>query len=99
MWYVSLLSNITTLHQWSSGFTPHGVSYEEFEAASNENLTPKRISEGSVAFMFESSRILTITNYAMQSHKKHEHDTSMWDPLQAQFLNHTDEVNEALASV
>lgn len=48
--------------------------------------------------MLESSRMLTITEYAMQSDKKHEHDARMWDPLQAQFLNHVDEIKKELAA-
>lgn len=38
-------------------------------------LTPQRISEGTIAFMFESSRAFTLTDYAMnRSGNKHEHE-------------------------
>ena len=49
-----------------------------------------------LAFMFESSMMFTITDFAMKSPKKHEHEPKMWDNLKAQFMNHLDEVNEDL---
>jgi homogentisate 1,2-dioxygenase len=33
--------------------------------------------------MFESSRAFTITDWAWNSDKKHEHDPKMWDDLVA----------------
>lgn len=79
-----------------TGFTPHGVSFEEFEAASQGEQSPQFISKGTIAFMFESSRMFTLTNYAMTSPNKHEHEPKMWDPLRAQFADNLEEVNEAL---
>ncbi|KAK2025125.1 homogentisate 1,2-dioxygenase [Colletotrichum zoysiae] len=63
------------------GFVPHGVAYEQFAAASREDPPVMRISLGSIAFMFETSRALTITDYAWHSEEKHEHDPKMWDDL------------------
>jgi homogentisate 1,2-dioxygenase len=37
-----------------------------------------QISKGAVAFMMESSRMFTITDWAFKSKKKHEHDPKMW---------------------
>jgi homogentisate 1,2-dioxygenase len=37
-----------------------------------------QISKGAVAFMAESSRMFTITDWAWNSKKKHEHDPKMW---------------------
>jgi homogentisate 1,2-dioxygenase len=37
-----------------------------------------QISKGAVAFMMESSRMFTITDWAWNSKKKHEHDPKMW---------------------
>ncbi|UZJ55719.1 hypothetical protein CBS101457_005039 [Exobasidium rhododendri] len=84
---------------YECGFTPHGVSFEEFEAATKEEQHPQFVSKGSIAFMFESSRMFTLTNYAMTSPNKHEHEPEMWDPLQALFANHLEEVNDALKAV
>lgn len=76
---------------------PHGVAYEEFKAASDNPPPVMQISEGSIAFMFESSRPFTITDYAWNSDKKHEHEPSMWDSLVDNFSKHAKEVEEIMA--
>lgn len=82
---------------YECGFVPHGVAYEEFTAASEMELQPMRISEGSIAIMFESSRPFTLTDYAFnRSGVKHEHDPEMWLPLRGGFLDRIDEVNADL---
>ncbi|KAK5080709.1 hypothetical protein LTR05_008413 [Lithohypha guttulata] len=63
------------------GMVPHGVAYEEFKAASENEVPQMQISKGSIAFMFESSRPFTITDWAWNSNKKHEHEPKMWDNL------------------
>ncbi|KAH7118606.1 Homogentisate 1,2-dioxygenase [Dactylonectria estremocensis] len=81
------------------GFVPHGVAYEQFAAASRDDPPVMRISEGSVAFMFESSRAFTIADYAWKSGQRHEHDPKMWDDLVDNFSKHKVEVDEILAKV
>ncbi|KAI0322556.1 homogentisate 1,2-dioxygenase [Amylostereum chailletii] len=82
---------------YETGFCPHGVSYEEFKGATEADLQPMRVHEGTMAFMFESSMMLPLTDYAMKrSGKLHEHEPKMWDDLKAQFMNHLDEVNADL---
>ncbi|KIK58015.1 hypothetical protein GYMLUDRAFT_75099 [Collybiopsis luxurians FD-317 M1] len=82
---------------YETGFCPHGVSYEEFEKATEGELRPMRIHENMLAFMFESSMMFTITDYAMKrSGKLHEHEPKMWDNLKAQFMNHLEEVEADL---
>ncbi|KAJ7503555.1 homogentisate 1,2-dioxygenase [Mycena galericulata] len=82
---------------YETGFCPHGVSYEEWKKASDADLKPMRIHEGTIAFMFESSMMFTITDYAMKrSGKLHKHEPKMWDNLKGQFINHLDEVNADL---
>ncbi|PPQ83494.1 hypothetical protein CVT25_006984 [Psilocybe cyanescens] len=82
---------------YETGFCPHGVSYDEFKGASESELVPERVHEGTIAFMFESSLMFTITDYAIhRSGKLHEHEPAMWDNLKAQFLNHIDKVNADL---
>ena len=78
------------------GFVPHGVAYEQFEQASKADPPVMRISEGSIAFMFESSRPFTITDYAFKSKHIHEHDPKMWDDLVDNFSKHKVEVDKAL---
>ncbi|KAL4963626.1 putative homogentisate 1,2-dioxygenase [Aspergillus stella-maris] len=79
------------------GMVPHGVAYEEFKAATEVDPPVGRISEGSIAFMFESSRPFTITDYAWNSSKRHEHEPKMWDSLVDNFSQYKEEVEELLA--
>ncbi|KAJ7589973.1 homogentisate 1,2-dioxygenase [Mycena floridula] len=82
---------------YETGFCPHGVSYEEFKKATEAELKPMRVHEGTMAFMFESSMMFTMTDYAMKrSGKLHEHEPKMWDDLKGQFMNHLDQVNADL---
>lgn len=60
---------------------PHGVAYEQFKEASENQQPVMQISTGAIALMFESSRPFTITDYAWNSSKLHEHDPTMWDNL------------------
>ncbi|KAI1399045.1 RmlC-like cupin domain-containing protein [Hypoxylon fuscum] len=70
------------------GMVPHGVAYEEFSAASSQAPPETQISKSSIAFMFESSRPFTITDWAWNSNKKHEHEPRMWDDLKENFSKH-----------
>lgn len=71
---------------------PHGVDYEEFKDATEQEQPVRKISEGSIAIMFESSRPFTITEYAWTTEKRHEHNPEMWDNLVDNFSRHQDEV-------
>ncbi|KAJ9134295.1 Homogentisate 1,2-dioxygenase [Pleurostoma richardsiae] len=71
------------------GMVPHGVAYEEFEAASAQPPPTMQISQGSIAFMFESGRPFTITDWAWKSNKKHEHEPKMWDSLVDNFSTYS----------
>jgi len=73
---------------YECGMVPHGVAYEEFKAASAQDVPQMQISKGAVAVMFESSRPFTISEYAWKSEKLHEHDPKMWDDLVDNFSNH-----------
>ncbi|TFK81305.1 homogentisate 1,2-dioxygenase [Polyporus arcularius HHB13444] len=82
---------------FENGFCPHGVSYDEFKNATEAELQPMRVHEGTLAFMFESSMQVTITDYATKrSGKLHEHEPKMWDNLKGQFINHLDQINADL---
>lgn len=96
---VSSRRDIFCLHKvltvWS--VVPHGVAYEEFKAATENPPPVMQISPASIAFMFESSRPFTITDYAWNSEKRHEHEPKMWDNLVDNFSKHAKEVEEILA--
>lgn len=82
---------------FENSFCPHGVSYDEFKKATETELTPMRIHEGTMAFMFETSMQVTLTDYAMKrTGKLHEHEPKMWDDLKGQFMNHIPQINEDL---
>lgn len=83
---------------YECGMVPHGVAYPEFRAASRKAPPPEetRISEGAVAFMFESSRMFTVTEWAMRCDQKHEHNPKMWDDLVDHFSGHKEEVERLL---
>lgn len=79
-----------------TGFVPHGVAYDEFRAASAAAPPEGRISEGAIAFMMESSRALTVGDYAWNSEKRHEHEVGMWEGLEDEFSKHAEEVERIL---
>lgn len=82
---------------YECGMVPHGVAYEQFKAATENEPPVMQISKGTVAFMFESSRPFTITDYAWNSDKKHVHAADMWDNLIDNFSQHQEEVQKLLA--
>ncbi|CAO2650465.1 Nn.00g017570.m01.CDS01 [Neocucurbitaria sp. VM-36] len=79
------------------GFVAHGVAYEQFEEVSSNDPPVRQISLGSIAFMFESSRAFTISNWAWESKEKHEHDPTMWDNLVNNFSTFKVEVDSILS--
>ncbi|TFK22744.1 homogentisate 1,2-dioxygenase [Coprinopsis marcescibilis] len=82
---------------YETGFCPHGVSYDEWRKATEVDLQPQRVSEGTIAIMFESSMVLTITDWAKnRSGKLHEHEPGMWDGLRDHFSEHIDDINADL---
>lgn len=77
---------------YETGFCPHGVSGEVFTAATEGELGPQKIQKGSLMVMFESSMMFTVTDYAMNTDKRHDHEPSMWDSLDAKFMKHKDQI-------
>lgn len=76
-----------TLH---SMMTPHGPDKQCFEAASNDELKPQRIAEGTQAFMFESSLSLAVTKWGEETCAKLDKKYyECWQSLQKYFVNKT----------
>ncbi|CAF0922422.1 unnamed protein product [Adineta ricciae] len=72
-----------TLH---SCMTPHGPDTDCFEKAVTDELKPMRIAEGSLAFMFESSLSLVLTNWSMKECERVDHDYfKCWSTLRKHF--------------
>ncbi|KAJ1324349.1 Homogentisate 1,2-dioxygenase C-terminal [Microdochium nivale] len=57
----------------------HGPDAATFEKASNAELKPHKVGEGSLAFMFESSLMLGVTEWGLQTSRK----------LQAKYNDHS----------
>jgi homogentisate 1,2-dioxygenase len=66
--------------------TPHGPDALCFEGASNANLTPQRIAEGTMAFMFETSLSLAVTKWGNKTCQKVDADYyQCWQSLKKHF--------------
>ncbi|XP_063403520.1 homogentisate 1,2-dioxygenase-like isoform X1 [Mytilus trossulus] len=70
-----------TLH---SMMTPHGPDAECFENASNADLKPQRVADGTMAFMFESSLSMAVTEWGNKT-KVDEKYYECWQPLKKHF--------------
>jgi homogentisate 1,2-dioxygenase len=65
----------------------HGPDREAFEKASNADLKPFKVGEGSMAFMFESCLMVGVTEWGLKTCKKVQEDynTESWLPLEVHF--------------
>jgi homogentisate 1,2-dioxygenase len=69
-----------------SCMTPHGPDTPTFEKASQATLQPTKIPDNTLAFMFESSFIFHITDFA-QNHYLDKDYYKCWEGLKSQFDN------------
>ncbi|KAM5349624.1 hypothetical protein ACJ41O_006129 [Fusarium nematophilum] len=65
----------------------HGPDADTFERASNADLKPQKVGEGSMAFMFESSLMLGITEWGLKTCQKvqAEYNKDSWSALKPHF--------------
>ncbi|XP_019770431.2 homogentisate 1,2-dioxygenase isoform X2 [Dendroctonus ponderosae] len=76
-----------TLH---SIMTPHGPDKSCFEYGSNEPLVPKKVAEGTQAFMFESCLSLAITEWGAKTCEKLDPEYfKCWQGLNSNFTGPT----------
>nr|XP_031844094.1 homogentisate 1,2-dioxygenase isoform X1 [Nomia melanderi] len=69
-----------------SMMTPHGPDARCFETASNCELKPERIADGTMAFMFETCYSLAVTEWATTVCNKLDHDyNKCWESLGSHF--------------
>ncbi|KAK2715700.1 homogentisate 1,2-dioxygenase-like [Artemia franciscana] len=69
-----------------SMMTPHGPDYKCFEMASNADLKPMRLAEGTQSFMFESCLQLAVTAWAEKECEKLDAEYyKCWEPLKKHF--------------
>ena len=65
----------------------HGPDASTFEKASNVELKPQKVGEGSMAFMFESSLMLGVTKWGLETCAKVQDNYSLesWSELRPHF--------------
>lgn len=69
-----------------SMMTPHGPDKQCFEGASNAELKPQRVADGTQAFMFESSLSIAITKWAEETCMKLDKKYfECWQDIQKHF--------------
>ncbi|KAL9648811.1 hypothetical protein ABK040_003744 [Willaertia magna] len=66
---------------------PHGPEEKVFEKASNAELKPERIAEGSLAFMFESMLFINPTDYGLNELEIDENYYQCWQGIKKHFVN------------
>ncbi|EEU41144.1 uncharacterized protein NECHADRAFT_46144 [Fusarium vanettenii 77-13-4] len=73
-----------TIHNVMSG---HGPDSETFEQAFNAELKPVKVGTSSMAFMFETSMMMGVTEWALKHSKKRQMDyqKTKWQPLKVRF--------------
>ncbi|KAK2760788.1 hypothetical protein FQN54_002026 [Arachnomyces sp. PD_36] len=73
-----------SLHNTMSG---HGPDKEAFEKASNADLGPVKVGEGSMAFMFESCLMVGVTEWGLETCRKVQegYNEESWGPLEVHF--------------
>ncbi|XP_027201517.1 homogentisate 1,2-dioxygenase [Dermatophagoides pteronyssinus] len=68
-----------------SMMTPHGPDNDCFMKATKDKLEPTRVADGTMAFMFESSLQLRLTNWALNRGILDEDYYKCWSELQKHF--------------
>jgi homogentisate 1,2-dioxygenase len=65
----------------------HGPDASTFEKASNATLAPQKVGEGSMAFMFESSLMLGVTEWGLRTCQKvqEKYNEDSWTGLKPHF--------------
>jgi homogentisate 1,2-dioxygenase len=65
----------------------HGPDAGTHQKASNAELKPAKVGEGSMAFMFESCLMIGVTEWGLKQCKKVQEDYNeeSWTPLKAHF--------------
>jgi homogentisate 1,2-dioxygenase len=73
-----------SLHNVMAG---HGPDASTHEKASNADLKPSKVGEGSMAFMFESCLMVGVTDWGLKTCRKVQEDynAESWEPLKPHF--------------
>ncbi|KAI0790341.1 homogentisate 1,2-dioxygenase [Abortiporus biennis] len=80
-----------------TSFCPHGISGDDWKIGTTMDLVPQYIGEGSLLFLIETTSLLLMTDFALNSKEfRGERDPALWKNLGPNFLDHIDEVNAEL---
>ena len=73
-----------SLHNVMSAHGPDALTHQK---ASNADLKPMKVSEGSMAFMFESTLMVGLTEWGLKKCAKVQEDynAESWEPLKPHF--------------
>ena len=87
-----------SLHNVMSAHGPDAVTYEK---ASNAELKPMKVGAGSMAFMFESSLMVGVTEWGLEESGKVQakYNAESWEGLQVHFKRPEKEKNEKETNV
>mmetsp|Transcript_1854 Transcript_1854/g.6945 ORF Transcript_1854/g.6945 Transcript_1854/m.6945 type:complete len:452 (-) Transcript_1854:1586-2941(-) len=72
----------SSLHSMGS---PHGPDVESFEKATSADLKPAKLSSGDVAFMFETSKMLNLTQWALECPERDREYVACWRGFENHF--------------
>ncbi|EKM57782.1 uncharacterized protein PHACADRAFT_251625 [Phanerochaete carnosa HHB-10118-sp] len=78
-----------------TGFGPHGPNGDTYDAASNMELKPVKYLEGIRLAVFETSMLMTLTEYAAKGNRRRPGEGGK-KGLEAKFLKHKDEIQADL---
>jgi len=90
------MGNLKGAYDAKPGFTPgsaslhscmvgHGPSAAVFEGASNAALTPQKMPETDMSFMFESTYIFRLTHFAEHEAEQDKDYYKVWEPIKSHF--------------
>mmetsp|Transcript_1852 Transcript_1852/g.6940 ORF Transcript_1852/g.6940 Transcript_1852/m.6940 type:complete len:83 (-) Transcript_1852:1402-1650(-) len=65
--------------------SPHGPDVESFEKATSADLKPAKLSSGDVAFMFETSKMLNLTQWALECPERDREYVACWRGFENHF--------------
>ncbi|CAI7640292.1 unnamed protein product [Penicillium discolor] len=72
-----------------NAMSAHGPDSGAFEGASNAELKPQKVGDGSMAFMFESAHMVGVSEWGLKTCQKvqPEYNEHSWKPLKRYFVN------------
>ncbi|KAH9948072.1 Homogentisate 1,2-dioxygenase [Amylocystis lapponica] len=94
----NILTEVGELY-FQNSLLPHGPSWEDWQTASNAELKPVRIYKDLTVILFESSKMMLLSDYATRAGTPRKPIArEPWTSLKPLFLNHIDKVNADLCA-